>query len=79
LRVAARALRRSPAIWPRAARPARGVGFGAKVSAPPADGSPETAYASTYFPGTLDVAQAQKIDVAAGDYSDIYSTREEGR
>jgi len=40
--------------------------FGVKAPAPPADGSPETAYGSTYYPGTLDVTQAQKIDVAAG-------------
>jgi len=42
------------------------LAFGTKAPAPPADGSPETAYAGTYFPGALDVAQAQKIDVAAG-------------
>ncbi|MGB7760592.1 MAG: carboxypeptidase-like regulatory domain-containing protein [Bryobacteraceae bacterium] len=42
------------------------MGFGAKAPPPPADGSPETAYVGTYFPGALDVAQAQGIDVAAG-------------
>jgi len=42
------------------------VGFGVKAPPPPADGSPEMAYVSTYLPGTTDVAQAQRIDVAAG-------------
>ncbi len=33
---------------------------------PPADGSPEMNYVTTYFPGTVDVTTATKIDVAAG-------------
>lgn len=33
---------------------------------PPADGSPETNYVTTYFPGATDAAAATKIDVAAG-------------
>jgi hypothetical protein len=42
------------------------MAFGAKAAPPPADGSPETAYVGTYLPNTLDLAQAQRIDVAAG-------------
>ena len=34
--------------------------------APPADGSPEMNYVTTYFPGTVDTATATKIDVDAG-------------
>jgi len=41
------------------------MGFAASIPAPPADGAPETAYMSTYLPNSLDVADAQKIDVAA--------------
>ena len=37
-----------------------------KAPAPPANGTPETAYVSTYLPSSLEVADAQKIDVAAG-------------
>ena len=33
---------------------------------PPADGTPETAYVSTYLPNTTDAAQAQKVDIAPG-------------
>ena len=33
---------------------------------PPADGSPEMNYVTTYFPGTVDATTATKIDVAAG-------------
>ncbi len=42
------------------------MGFSTSIPAPPADGAPETAYASTYLPNTLDPADAQKVDVAAG-------------
>ena len=42
------------------------MGMWAKAAPPPADGSPETAYVGTYLPDTIDVALAQKIDVAAG-------------
>jgi len=38
------------------------------VPPPPKDGSPETGYVATYFPGTTDVQQAEVIDVKpAGD------------
>ena len=40
--------------------------FGNGAPPAPADGSPETAYVGTYLPNTLDVADAQKVDVAAG-------------
>jgi hypothetical protein len=40
--------------------------MGAAPPPPPADGSPETNYVSTYYPGTVDVTAATKIDVAAG-------------
>lgn len=33
---------------------------------PPADGSPETGYVTTYFPGTTNVSDATKVDVVAG-------------
>lgn len=32
----------------------------------PADGTPETAYVRTYFPGATDISQAQKTEVTAG-------------
>ena len=40
--------------------------LGAKTAPPPADGLPETAYVGTYLPNSIDVAMAQKLDVAAG-------------
>lgn len=33
---------------------------------PPKDGSPETGYVSTFFPGATDVQQAESVDVKAG-------------
>jgi len=42
------------------------MGLSTSIPAPPADGAPETAYATTYLPNTLDIEDAQKIDVAAG-------------
>ncbi len=32
----------------------------------PADGSPETAYVATYYPGTLDLSQAARVEVGPG-------------
>jgi len=40
--------------------------FGDQPAPPPADGSPELAYVSTYFPGATDVTQAQTTEIAAG-------------
>ncbi len=40
--------------------------MGAPAPPPPADGSPEMNYVTTYFPGMVDVTSATKIDVAAG-------------
>ena len=40
--------------------------LGTSTPPAPADGSPETNYATTYFPGETDAAVATKIDVAAG-------------
>jgi len=37
-----------------------------QVPPPPADGSPEMALVATYYPNTLDVSQAAKVDVAPG-------------
>ena len=42
------------------------MGFSTSIPAPPADGAPETAYVSTYLPNALDLADARKVDVAAG-------------
>jgi hypothetical protein len=36
------------------------------VAPAPADGSPETAYVSTYMPNSTDAAQAEKVDIAPG-------------
>jgi len=38
----------------------------AETPPPPKDGSPETGYVSTYYPGATDIAQATAITVAAG-------------
>ena len=46
------------------------IGIDAMDSVPPApkDGSPETGYVGTYFPGTTDIQQAQAVEVKpAGD------------
>jgi uncharacterized GH25 family protein len=46
------------------------IGIDAMGSVPPApkDGSPETGYVGTYFPGTTDIQQAQAVEVKpAGD------------
>jgi uncharacterized GH25 family protein len=46
------------------------IGIDAMDNVPPApkDGSPETGYVSTYFPGTTDIQQAQAVEVKpAGD------------
>jgi hypothetical protein len=40
--------------------------FSGPVAPPPADGSPETAYVSTYMPNTTEAAQAEKVDMAPG-------------
>jgi hypothetical protein len=42
------------------------MGLPGATSPPPADGTPETAYVSTYMPSTTDAAQAQKVDIAPG-------------
>ena len=42
------------------------VDIAVKPPPPPADGAPETAYVGTYYPSTIDVSQAQKIEVAPG-------------
>jgi protocatechuate 3,4-dioxygenase beta subunit len=42
------------------------MGFPGTVAPPPAGGTPETAYVSTYMPNTTDVSQAEKVDIAPG-------------
>jgi Carboxypeptidase regulatory-like domain len=42
------------------------MGFPGAAAPPPADGTPETAYVSTYMPNTTDAAQAQTVDIAPG-------------
>jgi Carboxypeptidase regulatory-like domain len=48
------------------------LGFDAMLTAPPpppADGSPEMGYVSTYFPGTTDIQMAEAVEIhPAGDF-----------
>jgi hypothetical protein len=46
-----------------------------QVPPPPADGSPEMAFVATYYPNTLDVSQAAKVDVAPGSDASGFSIR----
>ena len=43
-----------------------GFDFMDSAPPPPKDGSPETGYVGTYFPGTTDIQQAQAVDVKPG-------------